>query len=424
MKILVVGGGGREHALVWALHRGGHQLFAAPGNPGISAHAICHSVGADDVQGQVGLAVENGVDLIVVGPEAPLCAGLADAAAARQIPCFGPVRAGAELEGSKAFSKQFFARHGIPTAEFAVCDSMAQVDRALAHLGGDVVVKADGLAAGKGVIVCSSTGQARQAAEQMIEAGAFGAAGRRVVIERKILGREASIHAITDGSSFVVLATAEDHKAVFDGDQGPNTGGMGVVSPTPVVTDALLARVKDEILARTVRGLQAEGIDYRGVLYAGVMVEPDGSPYLLEYNCRFGDPETEPLLLRWQGDLAPWLHGAAIGALPPGEPVFSPRAAVCVVMAAGGYPGTSRSGDEIRGIDEAEALAEVVVFHAGTRRSDEGRLVTGGGRVLMVTALGDDVGRAQARAYQAVDRIQWPGVHFRRDIGSRRERIP
>jgi phosphoribosylamine--glycine ligase len=419
MKTLVVGGGGREHALAWALRRAGHHVIAAPGNPGIVAEATCHAVKSDDVEGQIALAVKEAVELIVVGPEAPLCAGLADAAAERKIPCFGPVRAGAVLEGSKVFSKQFFARHGIPTAEFAVCDSMAQVERTLDQLGSDVVVKADGLAAGKGVVVCGTAEQALAAARQMIEGRAFGSAGERVVIERRIRGREASIHAITDGSTFALLATAEDHKAVFDGDLGPNTGGMGVVSPTPVVTEALLTRIKDEILAPTVRGLKADGIDYRGVLYAGLMIASDGTPYLLEYNCRFGDPETEPLFLRWQGDPLPWLYGAATGSLPQGEPEFSRRAAVCVVMAAEGYPGTPRGGDEVRGIADAAALSDVVVFHAGTRLTETGTLVTAGGRVLMVTALGDDVRAARRRAYEAVDCITWDGVHCRRDIGDR-----
>ncbi len=421
MKIHVVGGGGREHALTWALSRHGHEVSCAPGNPGIAAIAACDpEVKADDVDGQVRVALARGVELIVVGPEAPLCAGLADAARARGLAVFGPSMAGARLEGSKAFSKQFFARHGVPTAEFAICESMAEVDAALARLGSEVVVKADGLAAGKGVTVCDGLMQARAAASKMIEGAVFGAAGRRVVIERKIRGREASIFAITDGERFVVLPAVEDHKAVFDDDQGPNTGGMGTVSPTTSMSPELLERVRREVLVPTVRGLAEEGISYRGVLFAGLMIDDaTGTPYMLEYNCRFGDPETEPLMVRWSGDPTPWLLGAARGRLPVGEPEFSAHAAVCVVMAAGGYPEAPRAGDAISGVAQAAALPGVQVFHSGTKLDDGGRLVTAGGRVLAVTATGEDVTVARARAYQAVSRLSWSGAHFRRDIGAR-----
>ncbi|MSP17229.1 MAG: phosphoribosylamine--glycine ligase [Myxococcales bacterium] len=418
MRILVVGGGGREHALAWALARHGHEVIAAPGNPGIAELAECVPVAAHDVPAQARLAGERRVDLVVVGPEVPLCAGLADLLAARGIPCFGPTAAGAQLEGSKAFSKRFFARHGVPTADFDVCESMEDVERALARLGGEVVVKADGLAAGKGVVVCGDVASARAAARGMIVAGELGEAGRRVVIERRLRGRECSILAITDGERVVMLPSAEDHKTIFDGDEGPNTGGMGVVSPTPVVTPELAERVRREVLEPTVRGLRADGIDYRGVLFAGLMVDEDGAPSTLEYNCRFGDPETEPLMMRMAGDLAPWLIGAAQGRLPDEELAISPRAAVCVVMAAAGYPATPRLGDEIRGLVAAAALSDVRVFHAGTR-ADAGRLVTAGGRVLAVTAAGDDVDAARARAYEAVAQLSWDGAQHRRDIGAR-----
>ena len=423
MKIHVVGGGGREHALVWALSRQGHELTCAPGNPGIAQLAQCHAnVKADDVDGQVRLALQLGAELVVVGPEAPLCAGFSDTARVKGLTVFGPSMAGARLEGSKAFAKQFFARHHIPTAEFAICESMAEIDAALTRLGGQVVVKADGLAAGKGVTVCDSVLEARAAARKMIEGAIFGAAGRRVVVERKIRGPEASVFAVTDGERFVVLPAVEDHKAVFDGDQGPNTGGMGTVSPTTSMSAELLERVRREVLVPTVRGLAEEGISYRGVLFAGLMIDDvTGTPYMLEYNCRFGDPETEPLMVRWADDPTPWLLGAAQGKLPPGEPEFSPFAAVCVVMAAPGYPDAPRAGDVITGTAEAGQLAGVQVFHAGTRM-DEGKLVTAGGRVLAVTAAGDDVAVARARAYQAVARITWTGAHFRRDIGNRRPR--
>jgi phosphoribosylamine--glycine ligase len=424
MKIHVVGGGGREHALVWVLTKHGHQVTCAPGNPGIAQLATCDAtVKADDVDGQVKLALASGAELVVVGPEAPLCAGLADAARARGLVVFGPSMAGARLEGSKAFAKQFFARHDVPTAEFAVCESMDEVDATLARLGGQVVVKADGLAAGKGVTVCDSAEEARAAAARMIEGGIFGAAGRRVVIERKIRGREASIFAITDGERFVVLPAVEDHKAVFDGDKGPNTGGMGTVSPTTSMSAELLERVRREVLAPTVRGLAEEGIAYRGVLFAGLMIDDvTGTPYMLEYNCRFGDPETEPLMTRWAGDPAPWLYGAASGRLPAGEPEFSNQAAVCVVMAAPGYPDAPEFGHAIVGLDDAAALPGVQVFHAGTKTGADGALVTSGGRVLAVTAAGDDVSVARARAYQAVAKISWQGVHFRHDIGMRGRR--
>ncbi len=418
MKILVVGGGGREHALAWALGRRGHAVVAAPGNPGTARVGRNVAVKADDVDAQVRVARDERVDLVVVGPEAPLCAGIADGMRAVGIPTFGPGRDGARLEGSKAWSKAFFARHGLPSARFFDCRTMAEVDRALDVLGA-AVVKADGLAAGKGVIVAETRDEARAAAAQMIEGGAFGEAGRRVVVEERLPGREASILAIADGHSFVLLPAAEDHKAVLDGDRGPNTGGMGAVSPTPVMTPALVDRARRDVFEPVLHGLRAEGIDYRGVLYAGLMVAPDGTPNVLEFNCRFGDPEVEAILARWTDDPAAWLAGAAAGRLPAGEPEFSPRAAICVVMAAEGYPGTPRAGDPIAGIADAEALGDVEVFHAGTRAADGG-VVTAGGRVLAVTAVGDDAPAARARAYAAVAKISWRGVHYRTDIGGRR----
>jgi phosphoribosylamine--glycine ligase len=403
MKILVVGGGGREHALVWAMARHGHEIVAAPGNPGIAEVARCAPIAATDLDGQVSLGRD--ADLVVVGPEAPLVAGLADRCAAAGVRCFGPGAAGARLEGSKAWSKRFFARHGIPTAEFAVATTPDEVEEALARLGGAVVVKADGLAAGKGVVVCGDVGQARAAASAL---------GLPVVVERRLDGREASIMALSDGKRFVVLPPAEDHKAIFDGDQGPNTGGMGAVSPTPVVTPELLERIERAVLAPTVAGLRQEGIDYRGVLYAGLMIAPDGTPNVLEYNCRFGDPEVEAVLARWDDDPAAWLDGVARGALPWGAPRFRDETAVCVVMSAAGYPGTPRTGDPIRGLERTRAL----VFHAATRRAGA-ELVTAGGRVLAVTALGADLAAARDRAYAAVAEIDFAGAHFRRDIGAR-----
>jgi phosphoribosylamine--glycine ligase len=415
MKILVVGNGGREHALAWRLAAGGHEIVAAPGNPGIEAIGRCVAVKTLDLDGQVELARREAVDLVVVGPEAPLVVGLADRLRAAGVLTFGPGADGAQLEGSKVFSKQFFARHGIPTAEFAVCESVAEADAAVERLGGDVVVKADGLAAGKGVVVCSTTDEAQAAARDMLEARRFGDAGARVIIERKIPGREVSVLAITDGKRCVVLPAAEDHKTIFDGDRGPNTGGMGTVSPA-WPTPALLARIEREILAPTVAGLGRDGIDYRGVLYAGVMVDDAGVPWLLEYNCRFGDPETQPVLARLRSDLGALLAGAAVGTLPDAEPDWDPRTAVCVVVAAAGYPEAPRTGDPIT---LGPALdPDVVVFHAGTAH-DGDRLVSAGGRVLGVTALGADLAEARRRAYAAVERIGLDGKQFRRDIGLR-----
>ena len=417
MKILIVGSGGREHALAWRLARDGHAVLAAPGNPGIAEVATCHDVKVGDLDGLVALAGRERVDLVVVGPEAPLVAGLADRLRARGVPTFGPGADGARLEGSKVFSKELFARHGIPTAPFATCATVAEADAAIGRLGGAVVVKADGLAAGKGVYVCDDADEARAAARALLEERRLGDAGARIVVEQKIAGREVSILAITDGTRLEVLAPAEDHKTIFDGDRGPNTGGMGTVSPA-WVPDAIVTRIVREVLEPTVRGLAAEGIDYRGVLYAGLMIGADGTPWTLEYNCRFGDPETQPVLARVTGDLGAVLAGAAAGAMPAGALGWDRRAAVCVVLAAASYPDTPRTGDEIRGLDALRGADDVVVFHAGTARRGDA-IVTAGGRVLGVTALGDDVEAARRRAYEAVSAIQFEGMQYRRDIGAR-----
>ncbi|MFN0248764.1 MAG: phosphoribosylamine--glycine ligase [Kofleriaceae bacterium] len=419
MKILVVGSGGREHALVWRLVENGHQVIAAPGNPGIAALVPCFAVNLDDHSRIATLAQNEGVDLVVVGPEAPLVAGLADELRQKGMATFGPGAAGAQLEGSKAFSKEFFARHHIPTAPFAIVRSVEEADAAIDRIAasiasGRVVVKADGLAAGKGVVVAKDRDEARAAAREML-AGRFGAAGACLVIEACIPGREVSVLALTDGKRLAVLPPVEDHKTIFDGDAGPNTGGMGTVSPA-WISDDLAMRITTEILEPTVRGLAADGIDYRGVLYAGVMVDAAGVPWLLEYNCRFGDPETQPIMARTKGDLGVALLGAARGELPSGTLAFDPRVAVCVVVAAAGYPGTPRTGDVIGGLDAVGD--DVVVFHAGTR-ADGDAIVSAGGRVLGVTALGPSVEQARARAYAAVDRIDLAGKQVRRDIGAR-----
>jgi phosphoribosylamine--glycine ligase len=416
MKILVVGSGGREHALAWRLAENGHVIVCAPGNPGIETIARCEAVKLDDHAALVELAVREAVDLVVVGPEAPLVAGLADRLRARGLATFGPGAEGARLEGSKAFSKQFFARHNIPTAGFRVVSTVAEADAAIDELG-TVVVKASGLAAGKGVVIAADAAEARAAAREMLEARRFGDAGATVVIEQRIIGREVSVHALTDGTRLVVLPSAEDHKAIFDGDRGPNTGGMGTVSPA-WAPDKVLAAVESEILRPTVDGLRAEGIDYRGVLYAGVMVDAAGAPWLLEYNCRFGDPETQSMMARVIGDFGAVLAGCASGAMPVGTLAWDARVAVCVVVAAAGYPDAPRTGDAIRGLDTA---GEAMIFHAGTRR-DGDRIVSAGGRVLGVTALGVTVDQARERAYAAVDRIELAGKQVRRDIGARGQR--
>ena len=423
MRILVIGSGGREHALAWRLARGGHQIVAAPGNPGMEAVAECVPIAVTEHARLVELAVARKVDLVVVGPEAPLVAGIADLLRAAGVTTFGPGSAGARLEGSKVFCKQFFARHRIPTAPFAVAATVAEADAAIDRIaalsaasGGGVVVKADGLAAGKGVVVARDADEARAAARAMLEARRFGDAGATVVIEQRIVGREVSVLALTDGARLEILPAVEDHKTIFDADRGPNTGGMGTVTPA-WITDAIAARIRHEILEPTLRGLRADAIEYRGVLFAGVMVEPSGAPYLLEYNCRFGDPEVQPILARIRSDLGAVLLGAARGEMPVGALAWDARVAVCVVVAAAGYPDAVRTGDPITGLDAVDG--DVCVFHAGTARRADGQLISAGGRVLGVTALGLGVEQARARAYAAVDRIDLPGKQVRRDIGAR-----
>ena len=414
MRILVVGSGGREHALAWRLAQGGHAIVCAPGNPGIAEVATCVPIAVDQLDAIVQLARDEAVQLVVVGPEGPLVAGLADRLRAAGVPTFGPGADGAQLEGSKAFSKAFFARHDIPTPAFHTVATIAEADAAIATLAarGGVVVKADGLAAGKGVVVAADVAEARAAARAMLE-GRFGAASKTVVIEQRIVGREVSVLALTDGTRFEILPAAEDHKTIFDGDRGPNTGGMGTVSPAWVSADAI-EQIGREILEPTVRGLAADGIDYRGVLYAGVMLDAAGVPWLLEYNCRFGDPETQVIMARTRGDLGAVLLGAAVGQLPRGVLAWELRAAVCIVVAAHGYPGTPRTGDLVVLPD----APEVTIFHAGTARRGAD-LVSAGGRVLGVTALGIGVEQARTRAYDAIARIELAGKQFRTDIGLR-----
>jgi phosphoribosylamine--glycine ligase len=417
--VLLVGGGGREHALAWRIAQSLRvgALLAAPGNPGIARHARCVEVAADDLDGLLQTAERERVDLTVVGPEAPLVAGLADRFHAKGQAVLGPTAAAAALEGSKTFAKTLMARHGIPTARFETFDDAGRARRFCRALGAPLVVKADGLAAGKGAIVCASLDEADDALARCLERREFGASGTRVIVEEFLRGQEISFFVLVNGIDAVPLGAAEDHKAVFDGDRGPNTGGMGAFSPVPALDAALQARIMESIVAPTVKAMAAEGASYRGVLFVQLMLT-DGGPRVVEFNCRFGDPECQAILALAEGDLVPLLSAAARG-----EPLSAPAppragAAVCVTIASGGYPGRYTTGYEITGLEAAEAVPGVRVFHAGTARRD-GRLVTAGGRVLGVTAVGADVARAIQAAYDAVGKIHFEGMHYRTDIGRR-----
>jgi len=419
MKVLVVGSGGREHALCWAIAKSPKckRLFCAPGNAGISSVAECVDVGAEDVQGIVDFAKREKIDFVVIGPEAPLVAGLADRLRGDGVKAFGPSAAAAEIEGSKGMMKDLCAKYGIPTADYARFDEPDAAKEYIRVKGAPIVVKADGLAAGKGVILCRNENEAYAAIDHMMIEGMFGDAGGEVVIEEFMVGEEASFFALVDGENSLPLVAAQDHKAVFDGDEGPNTGGMGAYTPAPVVDDAMAQRIMDEIIMPTIDGMAAEGKPYQGVLYAGLMIE-DGGPRLIEYNCRFGDPECQPLMMRLRSDALEMLLASAEGKLDTIELEWADEAALTVVMAAEGYPGPYEKGSEIGGIDDAESSEDVVVFHAGTKADGE-RITANGGRVLGVTALGKSVKKAQKVAYDAVDKIDWPQGFCRRDIGWR-----
>ncbi len=419
LRVLVIGSGAREHALAWKLagEPTVDHVLCAPGNPGMARVARCLGVDAADPAALGDLAARERVDLSVVGPEAPLERGLADQFAARGLRVFGPTRAAAQLECSKVFAKEFMARHGVPTARFAVCDTpeSALACLARADFGVPVVVKADGLAAGKGVVVAPDRATAETAVREVMIDRRFGAAGARVVIEECLQGTEASFFVLCDGTHALPLLSAQDHKRVFDGDRGPNTGGMGAFAPSPLCTPAVQAEIMSTIVEPVLRGLRAEGQEYRGFLYVGLMLTTDG-PKVIEFNVRFGDPEAQVVIPMIEGELAPLLSAAADGDLGGRSCCFRPEPHVGVVLASGGYPGAHETGKVIAGLDAAESLPDVMVFHAGTKLRD-GVCVTGGGRVLTVVGRGRDYPTAIGRAYDAVSRISFDGMHYRKDIG-------
>lgn len=422
MNILIIGSGGREHALAWkaAQNPAVETVFVAPGNAGTATDAKLRNLDIDvlDFAKLADFAEANQVALTIVGPEVPLVAGVVDYFQARNLPCFGPSKGAAQLEGSKAFTKDFLARHNIPTAAY---QSFTDVEPALTYLramGAPIVIKADGLAAGKGVIVAETLEQAEDAVRDMLSGNAFGEAGCRVVIEEFLAGEEASFIVIADGKCVLPMATSQDHKRAGDGDTGPNTGGMGAYSPAPVVTDTVHQRVMDEVIMPTIRGMATEGNPYVGFLYAGLMIDAEGTPKVIEYNCRFGDPETQPILMRLQSDLVTLCSAALDGTLDRCKTEWDPRPAVGVVLAAGGYPNGYAKGHPIKGLNEAAQL-EGKVFHAGTRLEEDGKTVTNGGRVLCATALGNSVTDAQKNAYALARTIEWQDVYMRTDIAYR-----
>ena len=421
MRILLIGGGGREHALAWKLVQSPKvvKLYAAPGNPGMALLQKCECINlnVDDLEGVADYAEEKSIDLTVVGPEAPLVAGLADVFKRRGLPVFGPSKAAAQLEGSKAFSKELMAKYNIPTAFFKICEDIETAKAYVEEKGAPIVVKADGLAAGKGVVVAMTKAEALEAIDEMMGDHKFGAAGARLVLEEYMEGEEASLLAFTDGKTVVPMIAAQDHKRVFDGDEGPNTGGMGTYAPAPVMTDILRLKATELILKPVVEAMAKEGTPYQGCLYAGLMIKGD-SVKVVEFNCRFGDPESQVVLPLLDGDLAEIMLACATGTLDKAEVAWHDKAAVCVVMASGGYPESYEKGKEITGLAAAEEDKDVVVFHAGTKEA-EGKIVTSGGRVLGVTAVDSSIKAARDRAYAAVEKIAFEKNFYRKDIAWR-----
>lgn len=421
MKILLVGSGGREHALAWKLAQSHkvEKVVVAPGNAGTELEDKVENLAieAEDIESLLAYAKDNAIDLTVVGPEAPLVMGIVDIFSDAGLRCFGPTRGAAQLEGSKAFSKDFFARYDIPTAAYG---NFTNIDEAIAYIkeqGAPIVVKADGLAAGKGVIIAETEDQAVDAVKDMLAGNAFGDAGHRVVIEEFLEGEEASIIVIADGEHYLPMASSQDHKARDNGDKGPNTGGMGAYSPAPVVTGELSQKIMQQVIEPTIKGMAAEGHAFTGFLYAGVMIDAQGNVKVLEYNVRFGDPETQPVMMRLKSDLVGLLEAALDGRLPEMQIEWDDRAALGVVLAAGGYPGPYEKGDIIHGLESNTANSKV--FHAGTARNTEGEVVTNGGRVVCAVGLGNTVGEAQKTAYELTHRINWNNVYYRDDIGYR-----
>ncbi|MGD0264342.1 MAG: phosphoribosylamine--glycine ligase [Candidatus Methylomirabilota bacterium] len=417
MRVLVIGSGGREHALIWKLKQSLQvkQLFAAPGNAGIAEFAECVDISASEVRRLAEFAAKKGIDLTIVGPELPLTLGIVDEFEGRGLRIFGADQQAAILEGSKVFAKRLMKKYKIPTGFFQTFYRADDARRYIQDVGAPIVVKADGLASGKGAIVCQTVKEALDAVKRIMDDRAFGDAGEKIVVEEFLSGEEASFLAFTDGETVLAMASSQDHKAVFDDDKGPNTGGMGAYSPAPVVTEEVHRKIMDQIMIPTVRAMATEGRPYRGVLYAGLMIK-DGEPRVMEFNARFGDPEAQPLLMRMESDLFPILEAVVDRRLLEVEIRWRPEPAVCVVMVSGGYPGAHEKGMAISGLRAAARMKDVVIFHAGTAIAG-GKVVTSGGRVLGVTALGSDIPDAIARAYRAVEKIRWDGVHYRTDIG-------
>ena len=419
MKVLIIGSGGREHALAWKLSQEKviEKIYAAPGNGGTAKIGTNVSISSEDIPSLLTFARDNKIDLTVVGPEAPLTLGIVDAFNEHGFTIFGPTKGASQIEGSKSFSKNLMKKYGIPTGAFEEFTDLDAAKKYIKKIGAPIVVKADGLAAGKGVIICHTEDEALNAVDLIMARREFGDAGNKIVIEELLIGEEASFLAFSDGKTVLPMATSQDHKPIYDNDRGPNTGGMGAYSPAPVVTRELFDHVMQDIMIPTVRGMEAEGFPYRGVLYAGLMIK-DNRVNVLEFNARFGDPEAQPLLMRLKGDLSPILFATIRGDLKNHVLAYDERPAVCVVMASRGYPGSYEKGKEIRGIDDAEKVGGVVVFHAGTRR-DGDRVTTSGGRVLGVTAIGDDLKQAIGRAYDAAKIISWDGAQYRTDISAK-----
>jgi len=417
MKVLIIGGGGREHALVWKISSSPKvdKIFCAPGNAGISRIAECVSIRADDVQGLLSFVKHNKIDVTVVGPEAPLVLGISDAFRSEGLKIFGPSKAASKLEGSKAFSKNIMLKYNIPTAEAGVFTDYDNAIEYIRKKGTPIVIKADGLAAGKGVIVATNEKEAADAVKAMMIDMVYGDAGKMIIIEECLTGEEVSFLVFTDGRDIIPMPLSKDHKRVFDNDKGPNTGGMGAYSPVPTISDEMYLSIMDDIIVPVIEGLEREGYTYEGVLYTGLMITRDG-PRVLEFNCRFGDPEAQPIIMRLSSDIMEIIEGVVGRRLGMVNVKWSDSASVCVVMASGGYPDKYRNGKIISGLNDVAGMEDVMVFHAGSANNNE-NIVTAGGRVLGVTTLGEDIGKAKEKAYEAVSKIYFDGMHYRKDIG-------